>query len=80
MCRKKTLEVLEKAYWLFLDSIVYVILWLLFILLILGVLIRTMIDRFIYSFFGALDTWSSWIDKLFAPRCKCKKNKQRRQI
>ena len=39
-----------------------------------------MIDRFIYSFFGALDTWSSWIDKLFAPRCKCKKNKQRRQI
>ena len=71
---------LEKAYWLFLDAIVYVILWLLFILLILGVLIRTMIDRFIYSFFGALDTWFSWIDKLFAPRCKCKKNKQRRQI
>jgi hypothetical protein len=75
---KKTLEVLEKAYWLFLDSILYVILWLLFILLILGILIRTMIDRFLYSFFGALDNCSSWIEKLFAPRCKCKKNKQRR--
>jgi len=70
------LEVLEKAYWLFLDLVVYAILWLLFILLIVGVLIKTMIDRFIYSFFGALDTWCSWIDKLFAPRCKCKKNKQ----
>ena len=67
---------LEKAYWLFLDLVVYAILWLLFILLIVGVLIKTMIDRFIYSFFGALDTWCSWIDKLFAPRCKCKKNKQ----
>ena len=69
---------LEKAYWLFLDSILYVILWLLFILLILGILIKTMIDRFLYSFFGALDNFSSWIEKLFAPRCKWKKNKQRR--
>ena len=64
---------LEKAYWLFLDYIVYVILWLLFILLILGVLIRTMIDSFIYKFCGIMDNATSWLDKLFAPRCKCKK-------
>jgi len=35
-----------------------------------------MIDKFIYSFFGKLDILSSWIDKLFAPRCKCKKKKK----
>ena len=71
MCCKKTMEVLEKFYWLFLDFIVYVIMWLLFILLILGVFVRTMIDRFIYSFFGALDNiWNF----LSAPKCKCKKN------
>ena len=74
----KTLEVLKKTYWLFIDIIVYVILWLLFILLVLGVFIRTMIDRFIYTFCGIIDNATSWIDKLFAPRCKCKKNKQGR--
>jgi len=78
MCGKKTLEVLEKSYWLFLDIIVYVILWLLFILLILGVFIRTMIDHFIYTFCGIVDKATSWIEKLVAPRCKCKKNKQGR--
>jgi hypothetical protein len=78
MCGKKTLEVLEKSYWLFLDIIVYAILWLLFFLLVLGVFIRTMIDRFIYAFCGIMDNATSWIDKLFAPRCKCKKNKQGR--
>jgi hypothetical protein len=35
-----------------------------------------MIDRFIYNFFGKLDNVTSWIDHLFAPRCKCKKKKK----
>jgi|TARA_S200000501_G_scaffold133048_1_gene125782 hypothetical protein len=37
-----------------------------------------MIDRFIYNCFAKLDDMIAWIDKLFAPRCKCgrkKKNK-----
>ena len=35
-----------------------------------------MIDRFIYKFFAGLDFISEWInDKLFAPRCQCKKKK-----
>jgi len=35
-----------------------------------------MIDKFLYSFFGKLDILCGWIDKLFAPRCKCKKKKK----
>ena len=35
-----------------------------------------MIDKFLYSFFGKLDILYGWIDKLFAPRCKCKKKKK----
>ncbi len=32
-----------------------------------------MIDKYILKFCGWLDNISSGIDKLFAPRCKCKK-------
>tara|TARA_R110002012_G_scaffold97966_1_gene235136 strand:- start:46 stop:336 length:291 start_codon:yes stop_codon:yes gene_type:complete len=46
---------LEKLYWLFLDSSFYVILYLIFILLVIGVLLKTMIDKIFYSLFGALD-------------------------
>ena len=34
-----------------------------------------MIDRFLLKFFGGIDWISEQIDKLFAPRCKCKKKK-----
>ena len=34
-----------------------------------------MIDRFIYRIFSGLDYFCSFIDNLFAPRCKCKKKK-----
>ncbi len=34
-----------------------------------------MIDRFIYNCFAKLDDISAFIDRLFAPRCKCKKKK-----
>ena len=49
------MEVLEKFYWLFIDSALYVILYLIFILLVIGVLLKTMIDKIFYSLFGALD-------------------------
>jgi len=61
--------VLNKTYWLFLDTLIYAILGLLFIFLLIGVLLKTMIDKFFYSFFGTLD--SLW-NFLTAPRCKCK--------
>ena len=43
-----------------------------------GFLWRTssMIDKFIYNFFGKLDILCNWVDKLFTPRCKCKKKKK----
>ena len=37
-----------------------------------------MIDRFLYNCFAKLDVMCSWIDKLFAPRCKCKKKNSKR--
>ena len=33
-----------------------------------------MIDRFIYKFFGILDKMAAGVDRIFGPRCKCKKN------
>jgi hypothetical protein len=43
-----------------------------------GFLWRTsnVIDKFLYSFFGKLDDIIASIDKLFAPRCKCKRKKK----
>ena len=37
-----------------------------------------MLDKFLYNCFAKLDIFSSWIDKLFAPRCKCKKKNSKR--
>ena len=69
----KTLEVLEKTYWLFIDFLLYAILYLFFILTVLGVFIKTMIDKIFYSLFGAMDNlWNFFT----APRCKCKKIKK----
>ena len=36
-----------------------------------------LIDKYILKFCGLLDSLSSGLDKLFAPRCKCKKNSKR---
>tara|TARA_B100001175_G_C19487600_1_gene630735 strand:+ start:734 stop:856 length:123 start_codon:yes stop_codon:yes gene_type:complete len=36
------------------------------------------IDRFFLKFFGGLDWISKQIDKLFAPRCKCKNKKEKK--
>jgi hypothetical protein len=35
-----------------------------------------MIDKFIYKCFSALDDVMAWVDRLFAPRCKCGKKKK----
>ena len=35
-----------------------------------------MLDKFFYNCFAKLDIVCSWIDKLFAPRCKCKRKKK----
>lgn len=32
-----------------------------------------MIDKFFYKFFGLLDAWGEWIDKIFFPKKKKKK-------
>jgi len=38
-----------------------------------------MIDKFIYKFFAGLDVISEWIgNKLFGPRCQCKKKKSKK--
>ena len=35
-----------------------------------------MIDKFLYKFFGGLDTICEWVaNKLSGPRCQCKKKK-----
>ena len=35
-----------------------------------------MIDKFLYKFFSGIDAISEWMgNKLFGPRCQCKKNK-----
>ena len=36
-----------------------------------------LIDKYILKFCGLLDSLSSGLDKLFAPRCKCIKNSKR---
>jgi hypothetical protein len=34
-----------------------------------------MLDRFLYNFFGGLDSICEWVaNKIAGPRCKCKKN------
>jgi len=35
-----------------------------------------MIDKFIYKCFSTLDDVMAWVDRLFAPRCKCGKKKK----
>jgi len=37
-----------------------------------------LIDKYILKFCGLLDNLSAGIDKLFAPRCKCKKKNSKR--
>jgi hypothetical protein len=39
-----------------------------------------LIDKYILKFCGLLDNLSSGIDKLFAPRCKCKKKNNSKRM
>jgi uncharacterized membrane protein YccC len=67
------MEVLEKLYWLFLDTLLYVILYIIFILIIVGVIFKFMIDRIFYALFGVID--NVW-DFLNTPKIKHKKIKK----
>ncbi len=70
------MEVLKKVYWLFLDLILYGIMGLIFFLTVLGVCLKTMIDKFCYKFFAKIDEITEWIaTKLAGKRCQCKKKK-----
>ncbi len=35
-----------------------------------------MIDKYIIKFCGIIDNSFSWLDNLFAPKCKCKRKKK----
>jgi hypothetical protein len=32
-------------------------------------------DKFVYKFCDLIDGFNTWLNNLFAPRCKCKRNK-----
>jgi hypothetical protein len=65
---------MSKIYWLTVDIFIYLVLSLVFLITLLGIFFRTMIDKFCYKFFGVLDSICEWIaEKLAGKRCKCKK-------
>ena len=65
---------MSKIYWWLVDISMYLVLLLFFLLVLLGIFFRTMIDKFCYKFFGTIDDICEWIaEKLAGKRCKCKK-------
>jgi len=65
---------MSKIYWWLVDISMYLVLLLFFLLVLLGIYFKTMIDKFCYKFFGALDNICEWIaNKIAGKRCKCKK-------
>ena len=65
---------MSKIYWLTVDIFIYLVLSLVFLITLLGIFFRTMIDKFCYKFFGTIDDICEWIaKKLAGKRCKCKK-------
>ncbi len=65
---------MSKIYWWLVDISMYLVLLLFFLLVLLGIYFKTMIDKFCYKFFGTLDNICEWIaEKLAGKRCKCKK-------
>ena len=65
---------MAKIYWCVVDIFIYLVLSLVFLITLLGIFFRTMIDKFCYKFFGTLDSICEWIaEKLAGKRCKCKK-------
>jgi hypothetical protein len=65
---------MSKIYWWLVDISMYLVLLLFFLLVLLGIYFKTMIDKFCYKFFGTLDNICEWIaNKIAGKRCKCKK-------
>ena len=65
---------MSKIYWWLVDISMYLVLLLFFLLVLLGIYFKTMIDKFCYKFFGTIDDICEWIaEKLAGKRCKCKK-------
>ena len=65
---------MSKIYWWLVDISMYLVLLLFFLLILLGIYFKTMIDKFCYKFFGTLDNICEWIaNKIAGKRCKCKK-------
>jgi hypothetical protein len=67
---------MSKIYWWLVDISMYLVLLLFFLLVLLGIYFKTMIDKFCYKFFGTLDNICEWIaKKLAGKRCKCNSKK-----
>ena len=65
---------ITKIYWWLIDVSIHFVLLLFFLLILLGIYFKTMIDKFCYKFFGTLDDICEWIvNKISGKRCKCKK-------
>jgi len=65
---------ITKIYWRLVDVSIHSVLLLFFLLILLGIYFKTMIDKFCYKFFGTIDDIREWIaNKLSGKRCKCKK-------
>jgi len=68
---------ISKIYWWLVDISMYLVLLLFFLLVLLGIYFKTMIDKFCYKFFGTLDNICEWIaNKIAGKRCKCKKGEK----
>jgi hypothetical protein len=67
---------ISKIYWWFVDICMYIMLSLFFLLIILWVYFKHMLDNFCYKFFGKIDDICEWIaKKLAGKRCKCNSKK-----
>jgi len=62
--------VLKKIYWLFLDTLMYVILGVLFFLILGGTFIKTMIDKYIIKFLEFCDNTAAKIAAFFNKKKK----------
>jgi len=65
---------ITKIYWWLIDVSIHFVLLLFFLLILLGIYFKTMIDKFCYKFFGTLDDICEWVaNKISGKRCKCNK-------
>ncbi len=69
---------ITKIYWWLIDVSIHFVLLLFFLLILLGIYFKTMIDKFCYKFFGTLDDICEWVaNKIAGKRCECKKDSKK---